>query len=208
MKLIFQFPVEGNNIGWNMLFSIYNCHVKKTIFFPAFFVSFFWDGLAIVLTLTLSFEASMCIICARCAQACVWEAWWFQNDEFLSVSIKLNLNQTPQPPSQKKENENFPVFLRRYMPAYKFKMQKKLKECTSQDVTPRLDSRWKYKNSFYVSGTPGRHRWLQSWMLERLPAYMDGWQSIQNPEKMVIFKKVTGVFLCSIISSTTEFFSR
>jgi hypothetical protein len=45
---------------------------------------------------------------------------------------------------------------------------------------------------FQVSGTPGRHQWLQSMLCPPCPVYIDGWPSFLSCDKVVILSKWTG----------------
>jgi len=49
-----------------------------------------------------------------------------------------------------------------------------------------------YKSIFQVSGTPGRHQWLQSLVWPPCPVYTDGWASFLNFDKVEILSKCTG----------------
>jgi hypothetical protein len=74
------------------------------------------------------------------------------------------------------------------------------------------DTKWKNNSSFHASGTPGRHQWLQSWTLDAVKPtafrpYTDGWPSILIPDRLVMFRIVTGVFICFVTCSRITFLS-
>lgn len=66
---------------------------------------------------------------------------------------------------------------------------------------PLEESRTKeaYSNLFHVSGSPGKHQWLQSG--KGLVANMDECASIRYCDNLVMFRYVTGVFIRLIVFS-------
>lgn len=64
-----------------------------------------------------------------------------------------------------------------------------------------------YRSSFHVSGTPGRHQWLQSCgAFGGVPGsrWLDGWPSFLNSVKYVMFRNWTFWFAISICLANSD----